>query len=63
MLQLSENKGSGVAIAVMSIFKQEQKQGSIGMSNVAIISAILALGIAIYVVVFAIVLALLVSQD
>jgi len=62
-LQLSENKGSGVACAVMSIFKQEQKQRSIGMSNVAIISAILALGVAVYVIVFAVVLALLVSQD
>lgn len=63
MLQLSESKGSGVAIAVMSIFKQEQKQRNIGMSNVAIISAILALGVAVYVIVFAVVLALLVSQD
>jgi hypothetical protein len=33
------------------------------MSNVAIISAILGLGVIVYVIVFAVVLALLVSQD
>jgi hypothetical protein len=33
------------------------------MSNVAIISAILALGVAVYVIVFTVVLALLVSHD
>jgi hypothetical protein len=33
------------------------------MSNVAIISAILGLGVTLYVIVFAVVLALLVSQD
>ncbi len=33
------------------------------MSNVAIISAILGLGVVVYVIVFAVVLALLVSTD
>jgi hypothetical protein len=33
------------------------------MSNIAIISAILGLGVIVYVVVFAVVLALLVVQD
>jgi hypothetical protein len=47
----------------MSIFKLQAKQGNTNMDNVLALVSFLAVGAAVYVIVFCVVLAIIAAQD